>query len=142
MITVGAQSAICALVGEQIGANQVATGKTYLKVISMIMLVVILCAQCALHFGKTAIIGVFTNDSGVQALAASTFWVMAIVTIVDTFQGGAQGVIRALGLQKQASYIALAAYYIVTIPLACLLCFVGSMNVAGLWIGVLAGCFL
>ena len=100
MITVGAQSAICALVGEQIGANQVATGKTYLKVISMIMLVVILCAQCALHLGKTAIIGVFTNDSGVKALAASTFWVMAIVTIVDTFQGGAQGVIRALGLQK------------------------------------------
>ena len=62
------------------------------------MLVVILCSQCALHFGKEAIIGVFTNDSGVKALAASTFWVAAIVTIIDTTQGSAQGVIRALGL--------------------------------------------
>ena len=84
MITVGAQSAICALVGEQIGANQVATGKTYLKVIGMIMLAVIFCAQCTLNFGKEPIIGIFTNDSKVHALAMSTFWVMAVVTFFDT----------------------------------------------------------
>ena len=72
----------------------------------------------------------------------STFWVMAVVTFFDTIQGLTQGVIRALALQKQASYIALAAYYIVTIPLACLLCFVGSMNCGGLWVAVGAGCAL
>ena len=72
----------------------------------------------------------------------STFWVMAVVTIFDTIQGLSQGVIRALALQKQASYIALAAYYIVTIPLACILVFVAKMNVAGLWAGIGAGCFL
>jgi len=51
-------------------------------------------------------------------------------------------VIRALALQKLASYIALAAYYIFTIPLAFILCFVGSMNVAGLWTGIGVGCVI
>ena len=50
--------------------------------------------------------------------------------------------IRALALQKLASYIALAAYYIFTIPLAFILCFVGSMNVAGLWTGIGVGCVI
>lgn len=106
------------------------------------MIFVILGTQSTLHFGKSAIIDVFTNDPEVKALAMSTFWIMAVVTFFDTIQGLAQGVIRALALQKQASYIALAAYYLVTIPLACLLCFVGNMNVGGLWTGVGVGCFL
>ena len=106
------------------------------------MLVVVLGTQCTLHFGKSAIIDLFTNDPSVKELAMSTFWVMAVVTFFDTIQGVAQGVIRALALQKLASYIALAAYYIFTIPLAFILCFAGSMNVAGLWVGIGVGCVI
>jgi len=50
-----------------------------------------------------------------------------------------QGVIRALDVQKKASYIALAAFYLVSIPLACLLVFHFEMGVKGLWVAMAAG---
>ena len=103
------------------------------------MMVVAIGTQCTLQFGKSAIIDLFTNDPSVKALAMSTFWAMAVVTFFDTIQGVAQGVIRALALQKLASYIALTPYYIISIPIAMILCFVGGMNVAGLWAGVGVG---
>ena len=50
-----------------------------------------------------------------------------------------QGVIRALNAQQKASYIALGAFYLVSIPLACVLVFVSGMGVAGLWWAMAAG---
>jgi multidrug resistance protein, MATE family len=48
-------------------------------------------------------------------------------------------VIRALNLQQKASYIALAAYYLVSIPVACVLVFWVGMGVEGLWIAMAFG---
>ena len=59
--------------------------------------------------------------------------------IPDMIQGSIQGVIRALDVQRKASYMALAAFYLVSIPLACVLVFVSDMGVAGLWFGMAAG---
>ena len=42
-------------------------------------------------------------------------------------------------MQKRASYIALATFYFVAIPLACLLVFQTGMGVMGLWIGMAVG---
>ena len=50
-----------------------------------------------------------------------------------------QGVIRALDVQKTASYIALASFYLASIPLACILVFKCGMGVEGLWIGMASG---
>ena len=47
--------------------------------------------------------------------------------------------IRALGVQKQGSYIALIAYYLLSIPLACLFVFKMGMDVRGLWTAVAIG---
>ena len=51
-------------------------------------------------------------------------------------QGSLQGVIRALGIQRVASYYSLASYYLLGIPLALALAFMGNMGVIGLWAGI------
>lgn len=65
--------------------------------------------------------------------------IILIAFIPDIIQGSLQGVIRALDVQKTASYISLAAFYLAAIPIACVLVFVCDMGVAGLWIGMIVG---
>ena len=50
-----------------------------------------------------------------------------------------QGCIRALGLQTKASIIAICCYYIISIPAAALLTFVGGFGNMGLWYGLYLG---
>ena len=50
-------------------------------------------------------------------------------------QGYFAGPIRAMGLQKTASYCAIACYYLLGIPLACLFAIKLGYGVLGLQIG-------
>ena len=74
-----------------------------------------------------------------RELASATVYILVLAFTFDMYQGSLQGVIRALNVQTKASYLAIAAFYLVSIPLACILVFVRGMNVMGLWIGMAAG---
>ena len=50
--------------------------------------------------------------------------------------------IRALDVQQKASYYALAAFYLVSIPLAIVFVFVCEMGVLGLWVAMALGILL
>lgn len=55
----------------------------------------------------------------------------------DGMQCFLQGLIRAMGLQKIASFFAIGSYYIVAIPAACMLSFWADYGVVGLQLGYL-----
>ena len=65
-----------------------------------------------------------------------------MVSIPDCISGSLQGVIRALDAQKRASFIAMGAYYLVTIPVACILIFQFKLGVGGLWAAMGLGTLL
>ena len=91
------------------------------------------------YFARVPLIRLFTNDPEVEALALEMFYILIIHYFADCVQGCIQGVIRALDAQKEAQYIAIGAYYIVSIPLACIFTFYVKMDVRGLWIALAAG---
>ena len=64
--------------------------------------------------------------------------ILALKYIPDCYQTMAQGVLRALGKQKEASKITLCVSYLVTIPTACVFAFVFKLGVAGLLFGLAA----
>ena len=66
-------------------------------------------------------------------------YIIVLAYLADCIQGSLAGAVRALDVQKQAGYIALAAYYLVAVPLAFLFVFGLDMNVAGLWIAIAIG---
>ena len=99
----------------------------------------LLVIQALFITAKDPIIRCFTRDEDVFALSEKCFYIIVLAFIPDMIQGSMQGVIRALDQQRRASYIALAAFYLVSIPLAVLLVFVVEMGVAGLWIAMCAG---
>ena len=142
MVPMGVQSASCAIIGEQIGAGRVALAKEYFRLMSLICLVMLLVVQMLFYFFREPIIRSFTTDLAVEQLAHECFFIVVLAFIPDMVQGSLQGVIRALGIQQKASYIALACFYLVSIPVACTLVFVCDLGVSGLWIGIGLGIFL
>ena len=102
-------------------------------------LFLLVLVQLLVYTFKEQICRVFTTDDNVYELAISTTIIVVLMFTPDMIQGSIQGVIRALDVQKTASYIALAAYYLVSLPLACFLVFYQGFGVAGLWIAMAVG---
>ena len=142
MVPMGIQSAACAIIGEQIGANRVSVAKAYFKVMSWATLFLLFIIQITFYTFKHQIVAVFTTDPAVDELANKCFFIIMLAFLPDCIQGSIQGVIRALDVQKQASYLAIAAFYLCSIPMACILVFKVGMGVEGLWIGMACGILL
>ena len=53
----------------------------------------------------------------------------------------AQGIIKAMGYQKYATYICLVGYWIISIPLAYVFAFTLKIGVRGIWMGSPIGLF-
>ena len=62
--------------------------------------------------------------------------------LFDGLQCYLQGPIRAMGLQQIASYFAIGCYYIVAIPVACILGFWADLGILGLQGGFFVAVFL
>ena len=77
----------------------------------------------------------YTKEAEIQAICERVFLLIALSCLFDGFQGYLQGPIRAMGLQQAASYFALACYYLIAIPAACLLGFWAGYGVLGLQSG-------
>ena len=70
------------------------------------------------------------------AISVSVLKIIAIVTVTDGGQGFIQGQIRALGAQREAAFIAIGCFYIVSVPLACVFAFWLDWSIYGLWFGI------
>lgn len=71
-------------------------------------------------------------------MASSLFIVTAINFFSDGTVGYLHGPIRAMGLQKKASYVAIAVYWLFGLPLAGVFSFALGFGVYGLFGGFLA----
>ena len=87
MIPVGIQSAAAALIGEQIGANQVRIAKSYFKLMSLCVFILIFAVQMLFWFGRGPIIRMFTNDPDVEELALKSTFIVVLAYVPDCIQG-------------------------------------------------------
>ena len=87
MVPMGIQSAACAIIGEQIGANRVPLAKAYFHVMSIITLLTLLIIQTIVYFARKPIVRVFTEDPAVAELADSCVFIIILAFIPDIIQG-------------------------------------------------------
>ena len=88
------------------------------------------------------IAAMFTEDEEVRRITSNVEILLASFFIFDAMQGYLQGPIRAMGLQKRASYAAIACYYGIGLPMACLFVYKFDMGVMGLRSGITAAFFV
>jgi MATE family multidrug resistance protein len=61
--------------------------------------------------------------------------VLAIALIPDCIIYCQVGVMRGLGKQKMAAWIQIAGFFVISIPIGCVLAYVYKLNIAGFWTG-------
>ena len=109
---------------------------------SYISLVFMLIVCAVVYLKRGSIVSLFTTEPSVHELSNSCVYLIVLLFVPDFIQGSLQGVIRALNVQKIASFISLASFYLITIPVSFVLVFVCDMRIRGLWIGTVIGVFL
>jgi MATE family multidrug resistance protein len=86
-----------------------------------------------------SIAGLYTSDPGIAARAARFLVLAAVFQLFDGLQVTANGALRGIKDARVPLLLTLLAYWVVGIPVACLLAFRSSAGPAGLWWGMTAG---
>ena len=94
------------------------------------------------YFGKQPIIDFYTSDEEVQSAILPAWNILTIFVFFDCMQGVAAGNISGLGLMSKVKWVTTIDYWVVGIPLSCLLMFKYDMALTGLWYGPTAACAL
>ena len=81
----------------------------------------------------------FNNNSTVIALASVLMLLAAVFQISDASQAVAVGLLRGIKDVKIPTLYIAIAYWVVGIPIGCLMAFTFKMGAAGMWIGFVSG---
>ena len=87
MVPNGLQSACAAIIGEQIGANNVSLAKRYFRMMSICTIVFMLILQAMVYVFRSELVRVFTNDEAVYELAKQYVYIIVLVFTADMIQG-------------------------------------------------------
>ena len=106
--------------------------KLFYKQIATFTLILMLIMSAATFIFRRQIAEFFTDDIAVVKTTSILLIFKAETVLFDGLLCYMQGVIRALGLQKMTSFIALALYWLLGIPLAALFAFSFDWGVLGM----------
>jgi MATE family multidrug resistance protein len=139
MVPLGLASAGAVRVGNAIGAGDArraaSSGWTAIMLGAGFMTATALTFVLAPH----ALIGLFSTDYAVLALASTLLLVAAVFQLFDGLQIVTTGVLRGLGDTRTPMVTNLAGHWLVGLPVGTLLCFWWGFGVVGLWIGLSTG---
>ncbi|KAL9253340.1 DETOXIFICATION 41-like protein [Drosera capensis] len=91
---------------------------------------------------KVGLTKLFTSDPKVIKAVTDLTPLLAISVFLNGIQPILSGVAVGSGWQAVVAYVNLAAYYLVGLPLGCVIGFKTSLGVAGIWWGMILGVLL
>ncbi|OAY61342.1 protein DETOXIFICATION 41 [Manihot esculenta] len=101
-------------------------------IISTIFSVIVLCFRVELS-------KLFTSDSEVIEAISNLTPLLAISVFLNGVQPILSGVAIGSGWQAVVAYVNLVTYYIIGLPIGCVLGFKTNLGVAGIWWGIIIG---
>ncbi|XP_077226399.1 protein DETOXIFICATION 20-like [Tasmannia lanceolata] len=139
MLHVGFLSATCVRVANELGRGDAKAAKFAISVVSSTSLAIgVVFFVLFLVFGK-AISYVFTSSEEVAEEVSSLRVYVAFSVLLNSIQPVLSGVALGAGWQSIVAYINIGCYYVIGIPLGLLLGYLTSLQVRGIWIGMICG---
>lgn len=139
MVPLGVASASAVLVGQAVGARDGAgaarAGWGALGSMAVFMVLVAAVFVTVPHW----LVGAFTTESTVVALASRLLLVAAVFQLFDGLQAVATGALRGVGDTRTPMLLNLAAHWGLGLPVGYVLCFRQGWGVSGLWVGLSIG---
>ncbi|HLF32390.1 MAG TPA: MATE family efflux transporter [Xanthomonadales bacterium] len=139
MIPLGMASAVTVRVGNAMGRKDPAAAR-YAGIVGLLIVACLQCFNMTLMFGFPAlIVGIYTDEAAVGAVAVSLLFYAAIFQLPDGIQICAAGALRGLKDAKVPMLYNLIAYWVVGMSVGYYLTFAAELGPAGMWIGMIAG---
>lgn len=132
--------ALSTRVGHLIGGGYVDTARRATALYFFVFVFIGLFNAAVLYFFRYPIVSVFTKDPAIRELAVDSMWLAAVFEVIDSVVSGTNGLLRGLGKQSVAAFVAVAVNYLEAVPLAVWLELgAPALGIGGVWIGFGSG---
>merc|ERR1712166_1266991 len=134
MVAFGLEQSCCALIGQEIGKNNVVNAKLYYHAFEILTTIILVILSILIYSFSDFLISIFTSEAQINLELQKLMWVFSINTFPDCYKGMLKGVIKALGIQNKAVYINISGHWCISVTLQLYLGFKLNMGLEGLWI--------
>ncbi|XP_057764840.1 protein DETOXIFICATION 40-like [Salvia miltiorrhiza] len=139
MVAIGFNAAASVRVGNEIGAGHSKAAAFSVVVVNLVSLVVAVIEAMVVLSQRHVISYVFTGGERVANAVADLCPLLAVTLILNGLQPVLSGVAVGCGWQAFVAYVNVGCYYVVGIPLGCILGFKFNLGVKGIWGGMIGG---
>ncbi|XP_021724625.1 protein DETOXIFICATION 41-like [Chenopodium quinoa] len=138
----GLAAAASVRVSNELGAAHPSVAKFSVLVVNGTSILISIVFSAVVLIFKVALSKAFTTDSEVIAAVSDLTPLLAISVLLNGVQPILSGVAIGSGWQALVAYVNLTTYYIIGLPIGCVLGFKTSLGVAGIWWGMIIGVLL
>ncbi|KAF5732522.1 TT12-2 MATE transporter [Tripterygium wilfordii] len=138
----GLSAAASVRVSNELGAGRPRVAKFSVFVVTGTSILISIVFSAIILIFRVDLGKIFTSDEEVMAAVTSLSPLLAISVFLNGIQPILSGVAIGSGWQALVAYVNLTTYYIIGLPIGCVLGFKTSLGVAGIWWGMTLGVFL
>jgi len=117
MVAFGLEQSCCALIGQEIGKNDVVNAKLYYNAFEILTTIILIILSILVYAFSDFLISIFTSEAQINLELQKLMWVFSINTFPDCYKGMLKGVIKALGIQNKAVYINISGHWCISVTL-------------------------
>ncbi|KAM5564167.1 protein DETOXIFICATION 41-like [Rosa sericea] len=138
----GLAAAASVRVSNELGAGRPKVAKFSVFVVNGTSILISIVFSAIVLIFKVGLSKLFTSDDDVIDAVSNLTPLLAISVFLNGIQPILSGVAIGSGWQAVVAYVNLSCYYVIGLPIACVLGFKTSMGVEGIWWGMVIGVFL
>ncbi|PRQ26487.1 putative multi antimicrobial extrusion protein [Rosa chinensis] len=138
----GLAAAASVRVSNELGAGHPKVAKFSVFVVNGTSILISILFSAIVLIFKVGLSKLFTSDEDVIDAVSDLTPLLAISVFLNGIQPILSGVAIGSGWQAVVAYVNLSCYYVIGLPIACVLGFKTSMGVEGIWWGMVIGVFL
>ncbi|XP_068335692.1 protein DETOXIFICATION 41-like [Pyrus communis] len=138
----GLSAAASVRVSNELGAGHPKVAKFSVFVVNGTSILISIVFSAIILIFRVGLSKLFTSDAEVITAVSDLTPLLAISVFLNGIQPILSGVAIGSGWQAVVAYVNLTCYYIIGLPIGCVLGFKTSMGVAGIWWGMIIGVFL
>ncbi|KAL5578853.1 hypothetical protein UlMin_011295 [Ulmus minor] len=139
MVSVGFNAAASVRVSNELGAGNPKSAGFSVMVVTLISLVIAVVEAAVVLSLRHVISYAFTSGETVANAVSDLCPFLAITLVLNGVQPVLSGVAVGCGWQAFVAYVNVGCYYVVGIPLGCILGFKFDLGAKGIWSGMIGG---
>ncbi|CAH2078326.1 unnamed protein product [Thlaspi arvense] len=139
MVSVGFNAAVSVRTSNELGAENPKSAMFSSWMATFVSFVISIAEAVALMASRDYVSYIFTSDAEVAKAVSELCPFLAVTIILNGIQPVLSGVAVGCGWQTYVAYVNIGCYYVVGIPVGCILGFTFNFQAKGIWTGMIGG---